>query len=103
MLVTAVAAERERWRSRMSEVISPSRHRSRAAASPGADQSGGNMDEILKRLGLLEVSMAEMRGTMPHLATKADLSAMETRLIKWLVGATLSSATLAYSVAKLVH
>jgi hypothetical protein len=87
----------------MSEIINPNRHRSRAAASLGVDQSGGNMDEILKRLGLLEVSMAEMRGTMPHLATKTDLSAMETRLIKWLVGATLSSATLAYSVAKFVH
>jgi hypothetical protein len=98
------------WRSKMSEVINPNRHRSRAAASPGADHSGGNMDEILKRLGLLEVSVAEIRGTMPHLATKADLNllraemnSMEARLIKWMIGAFVAVGGLAYSVAKFVH
>ena len=32
---------------------------------------------------------------MNHLATKADLAALETRLIKWMAGIALSAATVA--------
>jgi Mg2+ and Co2+ transporter CorA len=34
---------------------------------------------------------------------KADMSAMETRIIKWIVATVLASATLAFSIAKFVH
>lgn len=34
-----------------------------------------------------------------HLATKADLAALETRLIKWMVGISLSAATVAIATA----
>jgi|GEM_PF-2397321 len=38
------------------------------------------MDEILKRLGLLETSVAEIRAVQPHLATRADLHALRADL-----------------------
>ena len=34
-----------------------------------------------------------------HLATKADLAALETRLIKWMAGIALSAATVAIATA----
>ena len=34
-----------------------------------------------------------------HLATKADLAALETRLIKWMAGLALSAATVATATA----
>ena len=112
---------------------------------PGA--SGGNVDDVLKRLAATipylatkddlkelrgEVAavasriphlatnegLTEVRAIIPHLATGADLkggigflraemSAMETRIIKWMVATTLTSVGLAtglaVSIAKLVH
>lgn len=126
--------------------------------------SGGDMDDVLKRLGAVEASLSacrvqvggiaagisylatkdeirEIRGdingiaaniphlaskselsavvaTIPHLATSADLkagigslragiSAMETRIIKWMIATALTSvglaAGLAFSLAKFVH
>jgi hypothetical protein len=47
------------------------------------------MDEVLRRLGLVESALGELRGEIRHLATKADLEAvradssgLETRLVK---------------------
>jgi hypothetical protein len=51
------------------------------------------MDEVLRRLGLVESAVAELRGGVQHLATKADLAAesgairadlnaLETRLVR---------------------
>jgi len=37
-----------------------------------------------------------------HYATKADLANLETRLVKWLVGATVVAASLASTVVTLV-
>jgi hypothetical protein len=127
----------------MNGVVGSNRLRSKAAASLETGESdGGNVDEILKRLGIVETSVAEIRAVMPHLATRADLNAlkaelkdeihsaraetqsvrvevqavrgemnllradmnsMETRMIKWMIGTTISTAALAFSVAKLVH
>ena len=36
---------------------------------------------------------------MNYLATKADLAALETRLIKWMAGIALSAATVAIATA----
>jgi hypothetical protein len=81
------------------------------------------MDDFSKRLGAVEVGVAEMRAQLPHLATKADvqavrveigdvrvevgavrsdMNAMETRLIRWMVGTVISTAAMAFTIAKYV-
>jgi hypothetical protein len=101
----------------MNGVVGSDRFRSRDAASPAAGGSGGgNMDDILKRLGLVESSVTDIRAQVsaitavtPHLATKADVSSlradmnsMETSIIKWIIGTTITSAALAFTIAKFV-
>jgi hypothetical protein len=95
--------------------------RGRHAASPETGGGGGgHMDEVLRRLGLVESAVAEFRGEIRHLATKADLgllradleeklgrltaqiASMEGRIIKWLVATLLSSVGAAAAVAKLL-
>ena len=74
------------------------------------------MDDVLRRLGVVESLLSETRvdvsaikATLPHLATKAeinvvraDISEMETRIIRWIVGTTLAAASLAFAIAKFV-
>ena len=90
--------------------IGPDRFRSKAAASPelGAG-SGGNVDDISRRLSAVEVGVAtvreqvaEMRGEMRHLATKADMKDMENRLIKWILGALLAGTSVAVGIAQVL-
>ncbi len=65
----------------MNAVVDPNRLCSRGAASRDMHESGGgNVDDILKRLGLVETSVAEIRAVLPHLATKADLNALRAEL-----------------------
>jgi hypothetical protein len=139
------------------------------AVSRKSGASGGDMDEVLKRLSAVESSVSELRvqvsgiaATIPHLATKDDLnelkaaiphlatkdglaelkaaiphlatkdglaevkaviphlatsadlkagigslraeiSAMETRIIKWMVATVLTGVGLAFTIAKFVH
>ena len=75
------------------------------------------MDDVLQRLSGVESLLTEARidigaikATLPHLATKADLhevrsdlSALEKRLIRWLVGTTLAAVSVAFTIAKFVH
>jgi hypothetical protein len=75
------------------------------------------MDDVLRRLSGVELLLTEARidigaikATLPHLATKADmngvksdLSALETRLIRWLVGTTLAAVSAAFTIAKFVQ
>jgi hypothetical protein len=91
------------------------------------------VDDILKRLGNVETAVGDLRvqvgvmvGTIPHLATAASvadlkkdvcaiaatiphlatavaLSAMETRIIKWMVATGMASTGLACTLAKFVH
>jgi hypothetical protein len=93
----------------------------------------GGMNDVLKRLGAVETSVVETRiqvasiaaiiptvatqatvesiaATIPHLAAKADLNElksevghMETRIIKWMIATVLTTAGLAFSIAKFVH
>jgi hypothetical protein len=80
------------------------------------------MDDVLRRLASVESAVADLRGDVRHLATKAELSAMETRLVKamgemdtrlsthiaslegrilrWLVATVLASVGAAATVAK---
>jgi hypothetical protein len=99
--------------------IGADRFRSRAAASPefGAG-SGGGMNDFSKQLDSIERAVIETRTkldtvlphlatkaevapvltALPHLATKAELEAMRTDLIKWIVGAALSSVAAATAI-----
>jgi hypothetical protein len=102
------------------------------------------MDDVLRRLGVVENLLAETReavsainaavphlatkadlndlkaglmsinATLPHLATKAelqevrsDINALETRIIRWIVGTTIASVSvavsIAFTIAKFVH
>jgi hypothetical protein len=52
-------------------------------------------------------SLAAIKATIPHLATRADLNevagrmaTMETKLIRWFVGTALAIGALAFSIAK---
>ena len=56
---------------------------------------------------VLREELADMRGEFSrHYATKADLAELETRLIKWMVGAivtsTLIGATLVATIDRLI-
>ena len=80
------------------------------------------MNDISKQLGAIEKAIIEMRTkldrveavlphlatkaelaslqtVLPHLTTKAELEAMRTDLIKWIVGAALSSVAAATATA----
>jgi hypothetical protein len=68
------------------------------------------VEDILKRLGNVETHVSELRSQVsailaitPHLATKADMAAVETAIIKWIVATVLASAALAFTIAKFVH
>lgn len=74
------------------------------------------MDDVLRRLGVVESLVAGTRedvsaikATLPHLATKADvnevkgeINALETRIIRWIVGTTIAAAAVAFTIAKFV-
>jgi hypothetical protein len=95
----------------MASIIDTEYFRGKAAASQRTSgNGGGSVDDILKRLGIVESSVAEIRGdvreikaVLPHLATKADLNALETRQIKWLIGTVITCTALAFSIAKFVN
>ena len=62
-------------------VIDSDRFRGPSAASLGGSSSGGGgVDDILKRLSALEVSVGGILATLPHLVTKADLAKVEGAL-----------------------
>ena len=78
------------------------------------------MDDVLKRLGSVEsevtairVDVSAIKAIVPHLATEARLCAvegslndrisrLESSLIKWIIGTVISSAALAFAIAKFV-
>jgi hypothetical protein len=93
-------------------------------SSVGSGSGGGDVEDILKRLGNVETHVSELRSQVsailaiiPHLATKADVAdvraavgqvkadvaAVETAIIKWIVATVLASAALAFTIAKFVH
>ena len=72
-------------------------------------------------IGAVRIEVSELRtevrsiaATIPHLATKADLKAeigtvrteirnVEASIIKWIIGIIISTAGLAFTIAKFVH
>ena len=70
--------------------------------------SEGN--EVIKRLGNVETDVSQVKSQVsailaiiPHLATKADVSALETSIIKWIIATVLGTAGLVFTIAKFVH
>jgi len=67
------------------------------------------MDDVLKRLSSVENSVSDIRAqvsglivTAAHLATKTDVSQVESSLIKWLMGTLLAVAVLTFTIARFV-
>jgi hypothetical protein len=102
----------------MARVFETGSFRGKAAASQGTGGTGGgSVDDILKRLGVVESAVnavagdvREIKGILPSLATKAELEsvrteikALESAIIKWIVGTTIAGALLSLSIAKFVH
>ncbi|MGB6487637.1 MAG: hypothetical protein WBE91_12200 [Steroidobacteraceae bacterium] len=82
-----------------------------------SDVGGGDMDDLMRRLGAVETDISGMKADMsaikaviPHLATKADVSDAKaligdakTSIIQWVVGTTIAAAGVAFAIAKFVH
>ena len=54
-------------------------------------------------MATVEESVTALETIIPTLATKEDLSKLEVRLIKWIVGMMLSSVAIATTVAVLIQ
>lgn len=74
-------------------------------ASSGGD--GGGMDDLLRRLHTVETSVSDIRAqvsglaaTAAHLATKSDVSTLESTIIKWIVSSIITTAVAAFGIAK---
>jgi hypothetical protein len=101
----------------MGNVVGYSPRSTVSNSSVGSGSGGGDVEDILKRLGNVETDVSELRSqvsailaVIPHLATKADVAdvkadvaAVETAVIKWIVATVLASAALAFTIAKFVH
>ncbi|MHA4868166.1 hypothetical protein ACXZ1M_10710 [Duganella sp. PWIR1] len=64
-------------------------------------------EEVKHRLARIEARLDVIEAQLTHMATKADLAALETRLIKWFIGTAFAITTVmagvAVAVAKLIH
>jgi hypothetical protein len=94
----------------MARIIDADRFRERPAAHSTGGSDGGNVDDILRRLGVVETMVGETRvdvsaikATVPHLATKADINALETRIIRWIVATMIAAVSVAFTIAKFVN
>jgi hypothetical protein len=101
----------------MSGRVISTRRATNSSAADGSGNGGGNVEDILKRLGNVESGVSELKSqvsailaVIPHLATKADVmdvrasvATSETNIIKWIVATTLATGGLAFTIAKFVH
>jgi hypothetical protein len=94
----------------MGNVVGYSPRNTVSNSSAGSGSGGGDVEDILKRLGNVETHVSELRSQVsailaiiPHLATKADVAAVEAVIIKWIVATMLASAALTFTIAKFVH
>lgn len=47
--------------------------------------------------------MARIETRLDHMATKEDVSRLESTLLRWFIGTAISLTTLAFTAAKLIH
>jgi archaellum component FlaC len=62
----------------------------------------GARSGLKEEIGKVREDVSAIKATLPQFATKSDLSAMETRIIKWFIFTAVAIGTLAFSIAKLV-
>jgi hypothetical protein len=64
-------------------------------------------EEVKQRLSRIEARLDVIDVQLTHMATKADLAGLETRLIKWFIVTAFAITTVmsgvAVAVAKLIH
>jgi predicted nucleic acid-binding Zn-ribbon protein len=64
-------------------------------------------EEVKQRLARIEARLDVIESRLEHMATKADLAALETRMLKWFVGTAITmstvTGTLAFAAAKFIH
>jgi hypothetical protein len=117
----------------MATIVDADLFRTKSPARSTGANDGGNMDDVLRRLAVLESLLAQTReivsainaalphlatkaevkevkadvsaikATLPHLASKADLSALESKIIRWFVGTLIAAVSAAFAIAKFVH
>ena len=58
-----------------------------------------NALDIERRLTRIE---ATLKANLPTFPTKADLHALETRLIKWMVGSVMAAATVTGTIVSVI-
>ena len=82
--------------------------RSRVGKSDGG--GGNGMDDVLKRLGAVESTVSDIRShvsaiaaVQPHLATKADVAELGTKIIKWIIATGMAMTGLIITAVKFVH
>lgn len=94
----------------------------------GGDSGGGEVEDVLRRLGSLETAVSvirtELTTALPHLATKEDVALVKvdvalvkvavaevkaavsnakTSTIQWMVTTMIALTALVFTIAKLVH
>jgi hypothetical protein len=94
----------------MGNVVGYASRTSVSSSSVGSGSGGGDVEDILKRLENVDTHVSETKiqvgailAVLPHLASKADLAAVEASIIKWIISTVLASAALAFTIAKFVH
>jgi hypothetical protein len=80
------------------------------AHAVNSNSDGGNVEDILKRLGVLESTVSDIRekvsgitATIAHLATQKNVSDLETAIIKWIIATVLTTAALVLGIVKVFH
>jgi len=53
-------------------------------------------------LAVIQREVGVLTATIPHLATKAELQALEAHIIKWFVGTAVAIAALVFGIARFV-
>ena len=84
------------------------------------------MHDVLRRLGVIEKDVSDIKAEvgaiavqlpqmatktevaaiaaqLPQIATKADVGDAKVSIIQWMVGTTITVASLAFAIAKFVH
>jgi hypothetical protein len=68
-----------------------------------AEATRGELRTIDVRLTKIETRLEGMDGRMNTMATKADVAGLESTMLKWFIGTTITMVGLAFAAAKLIH